>query len=83
MVEGGGAVINSLLAAGNIPLVNSVIVTIAPTWLGKGGVVVSPDRPGGENGTVPAARLGSVKWCPLGEDVVLCGRPTGVKTESL
>lgn len=83
MVEGGGAVINSLLAAENLPLVSSVIVTIAPTWLGKGGVVVSPDRPGGENGTAPAARLVDVKWCPLGEDVVLCGRPVGVRTESL
>ncbi|KAH8912581.1 bacterial bifunctional deaminase-reductase [Coniochaeta sp. PMI_546] len=83
MVEGGGAVINSLLAAENIPLVSSVIVTIAPTWLGKGGVVVSPDRPGGENGTVPAARLGNVKWYPLGEDVVLCGKPVGVKREGV
>lgn len=83
MVEGGGAVINSLLAAENLPLVSSVIVTIAPTWLGKGGVVVSPDRPGGENGTAPAARLVDVKWCPLGEDVVLCGRPVGVRTEGL
>jgi 2,5-diamino-6-(ribosylamino)-4(3H)-pyrimidinone 5'-phosphate reductase len=77
MVEGGGAVINSLLRAENLPLVDSVIITIAPTWLGKGGVVVSPDRPGGENGTVPAARLADVRWCPLGDDVVLCGRPAG------
>ncbi|OIW32177.1 bacterial bifunctional deaminase-reductase [Coniochaeta ligniaria NRRL 30616] len=75
MVEGGGAVINSLLAGANLRLVDSVIVTIAPTWLGKGGVVVSPHRPGGEDGTEPAARLVGVKWCPLGEDVVLCGRP--------
>lgn len=83
MVEGGGAVINSLLKAENLPLVDSVIVTIAPTWLGKGGVVVSPDRPGGEGGTVPAARLVGVRWCPLGEDVVLCGRPVGFRTEGL
>ena len=81
MVEGGGAVINSLLRADNLPLVDSVIVTIAPTWLGKGGVVVSPDRPGGEGGNVPAARLVDVRWCPLGEDVVLCGRPSKARTE--
>lgn len=81
MVEGGGAVINSLLEAENLPLVDSVIVTIAPTWLGKGGVVVSPDRPEGEGGTAPAVRLGGVRWCPLGEDVVLCGRPVVVTTE--
>ncbi|KAB5523935.1 riboflavin biosynthesis protein RibD domain-containing protein [Coniochaeta sp. 2T2.1] len=72
MVEGGGRVINSLLEGANLELVSSVIVTIAPVWLGRGGVVVSPQR---HNGGMPAARLGSVKWCPLGEDVVLCGRP--------
>lgn len=71
MVEGGGKVINSLLAKGNIGLVDSVIVTIAPTWLGTGGVVVSPER---EDQGVAAARLRDVRWCPLGEDVVLCGR---------
>jgi 2,5-diamino-6-(ribosylamino)-4(3H)-pyrimidinone 5'-phosphate reductase len=76
MVEGGGTVINSLLWEENLEYINSVILTIAPTWLGKGGVVVSPDRDRGEQGNVPAARLRDVKWCPLGEDVVLCGRPT-------
>ena len=74
MIEGGGAVINSLLEPGWAHLVDSVIVTIAPTWLGQGGVVVSPRRrvEGGE--VVPAARLRDVKWYPFGEDVVLCGR---------
>ncbi|KAH6635300.1 dihydrofolate reductase-like domain-containing protein [Chaetomium sp. MPI-SDFR-AT-0129] len=74
MIEGGGEVINSLLAGGdeeeNEGLVDAVIVTIAPTWFGQGGVVVSPPkRKGGE-----ALRLRDVRWCPLGEDVVLCGR---------
>lgn len=71
MVEGGGEVINSLLAPPANRFVDSVIVTIAPTWLGQGGVVVSPPRPGREATPV---RLTDVVWCPLGEDVVLCGR---------
>ncbi|KAK4146779.1 dihydrofolate reductase-like domain-containing protein [Dichotomopilus funicola] len=75
MIEGGGEVINSLLAGGGDEeedegLVDAVIVTIAPTWFGQGGVVVSPPKlKGGE-----ALRLRDVRWCPLGEDVVLCGR---------
>jgi 2,5-diamino-6-(ribosylamino)-4(3H)-pyrimidinone 5'-phosphate reductase len=75
MVEGGGQVINSLLDPKNHTIVESVIVTIAPTWLGKGGVVVSPDRTHNEQGTpVPVARLHNVQWHPFGEDVVLCGK---------
>ncbi|KAK7542076.1 riboflavin biosynthesis protein Rib7 [Phyllosticta citribraziliensis] len=76
MIEGGAGVINALLAPRNMALVDSVIVTIAPTWLGQGGVVVSPPRrtDGEGGGAVPAARLRDVKWCPMGDDVVLCGR---------
>ncbi|KAK4126145.1 hypothetical protein N657DRAFT_295314 [Parathielavia appendiculata] len=75
MIEGGGDVINSLLAPPVNRFVDSVIVTIAPTWLGQGGVVVSPPRTAGENGKpAPPVRLTDVTWCPLGEDVVLCGR---------
>jgi 2,5-diamino-6-(ribosylamino)-4(3H)-pyrimidinone 5'-phosphate reductase len=75
MIEGGGEVINSLLEPAGNAFVDSVIVTIAPTWLGQGGVVVSPPRSVGEDGK-PAepVRLMDVTWCPLGEDVVLCGR---------
>ncbi|KKK14797.1 hypothetical protein P175DRAFT_0443259 [Aspergillus ochraceoroseus IBT 24754] len=75
MVEGGGSVINSLLDPSFHGLVDSVIVTIAPTWLGRGGVVVSPERRFDENGTaIAASRLRNVQWHPFGEDVVLCGR---------
>jgi 2,5-diamino-6-(ribosylamino)-4(3H)-pyrimidinone 5'-phosphate reductase len=75
MVEGGAAVINSLMLPENLSLISSVIVTIAPTWLGKGGVVVSPNRRNDESGSPTiAARLDRVKWYPLGEDVVLCGK---------
>ncbi|AEO55257.1 hypothetical protein MYCTH_40367 [Thermothelomyces thermophilus ATCC 42464] len=75
MVEGGGEVINSLLARDGKAFVDSVIVTIAPTWLGQGDVVVSPPRMEGPAGEPPEQlRLTDVKWCPMGEDVVLCGR---------
>ncbi|RYO92192.1 hypothetical protein DL762_001758 [Monosporascus cannonballus] len=75
MIEGGGAVINSLLSAENNELVDSVILTIAPTWLGQGGVVVSPPRPPGDGvQSGPVARLTDTTWLPLGEDVVLCSR---------
>lgn len=74
MVEGGGRIINSLLDPKYHDLVDSVIVTIAPTWLGQGGVVVSPERVHDESGTpAAAARLCNVSWLPFGEDVVLCG----------
>lgn len=74
MVEGGGQVINSLLSPPNQALVDSVIVTLAPTWLGRGSVVVSPDRVRDAEGKpAPVARLCGVSWHPLDEDVVLCG----------
>ncbi|KAH0402414.1 riboflavin-specific deaminase, partial [Aureobasidium melanogenum] len=71
MIEGGAVIINSLLSTGNADLINSVIVTIAPTWLGRGGVVVSPPR--SEGSSLPVARLQRTKWQQLGDDVVLCG----------
>lgn len=75
MIEGGGQVINSLLAPTSMVLVDSVILTIAPTWLGQGGVVVSPARRfDGQGNAMSAARLRNVKWYPFGEDVVLCGQ---------
>ncbi|KAF4437415.1 riboflavin biosynthesis protein RibD domain-containing protein [Fusarium austroafricanum] len=75
MVEGGGQIINSLLDSRYHDSVDSVIVTVAPTWLGRGGVVVSPNRIQDSAGVpVPAARLSEVSWHPFGEDVVLCGK---------
>ncbi|KAF8851970.1 putative riboflavin biosynthesis protein Rib7 [Acephala macrosclerotiorum] len=77
MVEGGAGVINPILSDLRAhEFVSSVIVTIAPTWLGEGGVTVMPQKKiSSETFTpIPAARLKDVKWIPLGEDVVLCGR---------
>lgn len=77
MVEGGGKVINDLLALANrgVDVVDSVIITIAPTWLGRGGVMVAPDRPLDEQRrSMPGPRLGQVNWTQMGEDMVMCGR---------
>ncbi|KAI1083506.1 dihydrofolate reductase [Whalleya microplaca] len=75
MVEGGGEVINSLLSHENAPLIDSVIITLAPTWLGQGSVFVCPPRKTGQdNLPSAAARLTDTTWIPLGEDVVLSGR---------
>ncbi|KAI0848308.1 putative riboflavin biosynthesis protein Rib7 [Daldinia vernicosa] len=74
MIEGGGEVINSLLSQENSQLIDSVIITIAPTWLGQGSVVVSPPRSVNHDGTPsPVARLSNITYMPLGEDLVLCG----------
>ncbi|TQN74799.1 2,5-diamino-6-ribosylamino-4(3H)-pyrimidinone 5'-phosphate reductase [Colletotrichum shisoi] len=75
MIEGGGQVINSLLSPEYHQVVDAVIVTLAPTWLGRGGVVVSPDRVHTSEGTpMPAARLADAAWHQFGEDIVLCGK---------
>lgn len=72
MIEGGGGVINALLSPDNAGMVHCVIITIAPTWLGQGGVVISPPRPASQN-TLPVARLKQTVWRQLGDDCVLCG----------
>lgn len=75
MIEGGGQIINSLLEPQYLHQISMVIVTIAPTWLGQGGVVVSPARRHDDTGkAIPAVRLADAKWYPFGEDVVLCGK---------
>jgi 2,5-diamino-6-(ribosylamino)-4(3H)-pyrimidinone 5'-phosphate reductase len=54
--------------------VDTVILTIAPVWLGQGGERICPP---GSGKRVEVARLKGVKWVPMGEDVVLCGRMKG------
>jgi len=77
MVEGGGGVINDLLAEGNLPLVDSVIVTIAPTYLGQGGVNVSPSEvlSTADGKRTLAVKFKDVEWRVLGRDVVMLARP--------
>lgn len=77
MVEGGARVLDDLLAlasAGEV-VVDAVVVTIAPCWLGRGGVRVAPGGPV-EGAAVlnPGPRLEGVRWVQMGEDMVLCGR---------
>jgi len=74
MIEGGAEVINGILGDEGIRAgVGSVIVTVAPVYLGQGGVVVSPRRKVGREGE-EVVRFGDVRWVPLGEDAVMCGR---------
>jgi 2,5-diamino-6-(ribosylamino)-4(3H)-pyrimidinone 5'-phosphate reductase len=79
MIEGGGMVINDLLLPEHTHYIKSIIVTKAPTYLGRGGVVVSPaGRPMEPGKAHPVVRFSDVKWQPLGEDVVMCGRIAAV-----
>ena len=76
MVEGGAMVINELLQPENSQLVNSVIVTVAPTYLGKGGVSVRPpnghDSVGRPLPAIPTFEDGV--WQPMGKDIVFAGK---------
>ncbi|MCJ1339102.1 2,5-diamino-6-(ribosylamino)-4(3H)-pyrimidinone 5'-phosphate reductase [Bachmanniomyces sp. S44760] len=75
MIEGGGTVINELLQAEHGHLIGSAVVTVAPTYLGAGGVAVCPARNMDETlQPMPVTRFTEVQWHPLGEDVVMCGR---------
>ncbi|ETI22255.1 hypothetical protein G647_06328 [Cladophialophora carrionii CBS 160.54] len=75
MVEGGGIVLSELLRMHRSHLIDSVILTIAPTFFGKAGVMVSPEPAFDQGGRPIATRLRNVRWQPMGEaDVVMCGR---------
>lgn len=79
MVEGGAHVASELLGwEENRRLVTTVILTIAPTYLGMGGVQVGPPRSFDSHGRpVAALRFTEVRWSPLGDDIVMCGRMPG------
>ncbi|KAL9635949.1 MAG: hypothetical protein Q9164_003148 [Protoblastenia rupestris] len=75
MIEGGGMVINDLLQPENAGYINSVVVTLAPTYLGRGGVGVNPAPRHDHTGRpVPLVRFRDVRWLPIGEDCVMCGK---------
>lgn len=76
MIEGGGNVINDLLSRKeNLELIDVVIITIAPVYLGKGGVNVSPDGGNVEARKAPSVTFKDVEWTVLGRDVVMAARP--------
>ncbi|KAK5678090.1 hypothetical protein LTS10_009259 [Elasticomyces elasticus] len=72
MIEGGATIIATLLTMPE--LVDSVIVTVAPTWLGQGGVSIAPAARVEAEGRVNAATLQNTTWRQFGADAVLCGR---------
>lgn len=63
MVEGGAEVIKSLLV--NPSLVDALIITIGPVYLGREGTEVSPPK---------GVRLHNVHWWQGIQDAILCGR---------
>ncbi|PWY66407.1 hypothetical protein BO70DRAFT_345909 [Aspergillus heteromorphus CBS 117.55] len=75
MIEGGGTVLSELLNPEYTEFIDSIIVTIAPTYLGSGGVSVSPESKRDREGK-PNAALNpkEVKWMPLGQNVIMCGK---------
>lgn len=75
MIEGGATILSELLNSEYSHLINSIIVTMAPTYLGHGGVSVSPDSKLDQEGR-PSAALNprEVKWTPMGQNVVMCGK---------
>ncbi len=75
MIEGGGVILSELLKPKHAHLIDSVLTTIAPTYLGKLGVQVAPDSClDGRGGLLPT-RLKDIRWQPMGDnDVVMCGR---------
>ncbi|PLB50525.1 riboflavin-specific deaminase [Aspergillus steynii IBT 23096] len=81
MIEGGGTVLRELLNPEYTEFIDSIIVTVAPTYLGSGGVGVSPDSKSDEQGK-PNAALNprDVKWTPLGQNVIMCGKIRAVSS---
>ena len=75
MIEGGGVVLSELLKPHYAHLLDSVIITMAPVFMGKSGTPVSPDSTVDQHGQPMATRLTKVTWQPMGnEDVVMCGK---------
>lgn len=74
MVEGGASIINEIMRSTSTrALVASIIVTIAPTYLGRGGVLVSPEHDEAES-EVPVVKFRDVRWISLAQDVVMLAR---------
>lgn len=75
LVEGGGRVLSDLLSAEHVHFVDSVVVTLAPTFLGAQGVGVAPLPGMGEMGA-PIAPVDprDVTWTFLGKNAIMCGK---------
>jgi riboflavin-specific deaminase-like protein len=78
MIEGGGLVLSELLRQRYTTSVDSIIMTMAPTFLGSMGVQVTPESEF-DNSHIPLQkRLTGVTWQPMGTigDAVMCGKLT-------
>ncbi|SMQ44933.1 unnamed protein product [Zymoseptoria tritici ST99CH_3D1] len=69
MIEGGASIIRDLLKRPD--LVDEVIITIAPTFIGEQGVPIAPK--GSEN----PASLKNVRYLQLGDDMMMTGQLSG------
>lgn len=68
MIEGGATVINDLLRQRNQHWIDSIIVAIAPNYLGEGGVHVAPFR---SQTNHKEFELLKVNWFKFGNDIVM------------
>ncbi len=85
MIEGGAMIINELLQPEHASLITSLVVTVAPTYLGRGGVNLSPiarrDQLGRPQPVLP--RFRDVRWQSVGgDDAVFCGRMPLFQTQA-
>jgi len=71
MIEGGATIINTLLQ-NHQDLVDSIIITYAPVYLGQGGVTVCPIKNFPDD--AHAARFQDITWMQLERDAVMCGK---------
>ena len=75
MIEGGGTVLSELLNPEYTDFIDSIVVTVAPTYLGRGGVGVSPDsKRDGQGKPNAALNPQDVTWMPMGQNVIMCGK---------
>lgn len=76
MIEGGGLVLSELLSRRHLSSVDSVIMTIVPTFLGRMGVQVTQETEYDHSRAILQNRLADVTWQPMGStgDIVMCGR---------
>ncbi|KAK4504244.1 hypothetical protein PRZ48_005160 [Zasmidium cellare] len=71
MIEGGASVIKDLL---RLPeLIDTIIITMAPTFIGQGGVSIAPRRP--PSAEENPSSLGDRSYHQFGKDIVVAGKP--------
>ena len=86
MIEGGASVINRILAD-HADLITSIVITIAPTFLGKEGARIAPQMTahtsapdGSMHRALKKLNLEDVQWLPVGKDVMMCAYVNGYNT---